>query len=166
MPPFKRRPARDAEPAPPELNIRVAALRLLGRRDYTASELTDRLSQRGYDDEAIQQVIVRLRSERSLDDRRVAEAHVRSASRIKRRGRLRIERELIARGIDRATASAALAALSPDDDVTAIRQVLARKRVPAKLDPAARRRIFQHLMRRGFAAGAISKVLGRSIEDD
>ena len=157
---------RDPDDAPPPVNIRVAALRLLGRRDYTASELTDRLSQRGYDDDAIQEAIVRLRTERAVDDRRVAEAHVRSASRIKRRGRLRIERELMARGIDRATAAAALAALSPDDDVTAIRQVLARKRVPAKLDPAARRRIFQHLLRRGFSGEAIAKALGQRLDDE
>src|SRR5262245_12986384 len=107
-----------------------------------------------------------LRADRTLDDRRVAEAHVRAASRVKRRGRLRIERELTARGIDRTTAHEALAALSPDDDLAAIRQVLARKRVPAKLDQAARRRIFQHLMRRGFSADAITKVLGQRPEHD
>ena len=108
-----------------------------------------------------------LRAEGLLDDRRVADAHVRAASRVKRRGRLRIERELTARGIDRTTAHEALAALSPDDDLAAIRQVLARKRVPATLDQAARRRLFQHLMRRGFSTDAIAKVLGgRDADDD
>jgi SOS response regulatory protein OraA/RecX len=44
--------------------------------------------------------------------------------------------------------------------------VLQRKRVPAKLDQAARRRIFQHLMRRGFSADAISKALGGHNEEE
>jgi regulatory protein len=163
---FKRPREHEADAASPELNIRVAAVRLLGRREYTAAELTGKLSQRGYDDDAIASLTAALRADGTLDDRRVAEAHVRSASHIKRRGRHRIERELVARGIDRATVSHALGALSADDDVAAIRQVLLRKRVPAKLDQAARRRIFQHLMRRGFSADAISKVLGQRPDDE
>src|SRR5262245_39276873 len=116
---------RDPDDAsPPPVDIRLAALRLLGRRDYTSSELSDKLSKRGYDDDAIRALTTKLRSDGTLDDRRVAEAHVRAASRIKRRGRLRIERELVLRGIDRATAHEALAALQPDDDLAAIRQIL------------------------------------------
>jgi len=159
-------PRRSPDDTPPATNIRIAALRLLGRRDYTAQELTERLEKRGYAEEEIAAVTSALKADRTLDDRRVAEAHVRAASRIKRRGRLRIERELIARGIDRTTAQAAVSTLSQDDDLAAIRQVLVRKRVPANPDPAARRRIFQHLLRRGFAAGSISKVLGKRDEDD
>src|SRR6476660_4292391 len=121
---------RDREEASlPTVDIRVAALRLLGRRDYTSAELTERLSKRGYDDDAIAGVTSRLRADGTLDDRRVADAHVRSASRIKRRGRLRIERELVARGVSRAVAHEAVAALAPEDDLAAIRQILSRKRV-------------------------------------
>jgi regulatory protein len=156
----QRRPARGDAPQTPAVSIRVAALRLLGRREYTTAELADKLEQRGYDAQAIADLTTALRSERALDDRRVADAHVRAASRIKRRGRLRIERELIARGVDRSVVHDAVAELAPDDDLAAIRQILVRKRVPARLDQAARRRLFQHLMRRGFSADAISKVLG------
>jgi regulatory protein len=158
---------RDPDVAsPPPNSIRVVALRLLGRRDYTAAELTEKLSKRGYEEDAIGALMSQLRSSGTLDDRRVAEAHVRAASRIKRRGRLRIERELVARGVSRAVVHEALAALAPEDDLVAIRQILVRKRVPARLDQAGRRRLFQHLMRRGFSAGAISKVLGGRDEDD
>jgi regulatory protein len=138
----------------------------LGRRDYTACELTDKLSKRGYDVEAIATVTASLRASGSLDDRRVADAHVRSASRIKRRGKLRIERELLARGVARNVVQQALAAIGQDDDIAAIKQILLRKRVPARLDQAARRRLFQHLMRRGFSADAISKVLGGRLDEE
>jgi regulatory protein len=163
---MRRRREPDGGAEPPTTDIRIVALRLLGRRDYTTAELTEKLEQRGYEDDAIAALTKALRADRLLDDRRVAEAHVRSASRIKRRGRLRIERELLARGIDRSAAQNAVATLSADDDLAAIRQILARKRVPQRLDPAARRRLFQHLMRRGFSADAISKVLGRRDDDD
>lgn len=146
--------------------IRVDALRLLGRRDYTAAELTDKLAKRGYGEDEIAGLTSQLRAERALDDRRVAEAHVRAASRVKRRGRLRIERELLARGVDHAIVRDALTALSADDDLAAMREVLKRRHVPATLDAASRRRVFQHFLRRGFSADAIARVLGRRDEDE
>ena len=79
--------------------------------------------------------------ERLVDDRRVAAAHVRTASRIKGRGRLRIHRELEARGIEQAVVREVLAELSPKTSVDAIRALLARKtrrRAPDAADaPAA-----------------------------
>ena len=78
---------------------------------------------------------------------------------LKLRGRGRIARELAARGVDAEVAGEALASLAPDADAEAIARILARKRVPARLDPAERRRIFQHLLRRGFSADAIGRAL-------
>jgi SOS response regulatory protein OraA/RecX len=84
---------------------------------------------------------------------------VRTARDIKGRGRLRIERELIQRGIAPALAHEAVAILPGDDEQAQIARVLARKRLPARLSLAERRRLFQHLLRRGFPADAISKAL-------
>jgi regulatory protein len=167
--PFTRRPRRKSgedDSTIPSVNIRTAALRLLGRREYTVFELRTRLTDRGYTDESVDALVVSFVAERLLDDRRVAAAHVRSASRIKRRGRLRIERELVARGLDRAVVHDALGALSADDDLEAIRQIVQRKRLPARPDLAERRRMFQHLLRRGFSSDAISRVLGRDRDDE
>jgi regulatory protein len=160
------RPARGDEPAAPSVNIRTAALRLLGRREYTVFELRTRLTDGGYPDDEVEALVGRLVTERLLDDRRVAAAHVRSASRIKRRGRLRIERELVARGLDRATVHDALGALSTDDDAEAIRQILKRKHLPTRPSLEERRRVFQHLLRRGFSSETITRALGRTSDDD
>jgi SOS response regulatory protein OraA/RecX len=54
----QRRPARGDAPQTPAVSIRVAALRLLGRREYTAAELADKLEQRGYDAQAIAELAV------------------------------------------------------------------------------------------------------------
>lgn len=164
--PRARRLGRPSAPDGPLRPLRAAALGLLGRRDYTTAELRTRLLDRGYADAEVDALLTALQADRLLDDGRVAAAHVRAASRVKRRGRLRIERELAARGVDRATARQALAALSKDDDVEAIRQILARRPAPSDSGPAARRRLYQHLLRRGFAPDAIARVLGRRDEDD
>lgn len=162
----RRRAAGDS-PAPPAGSAWTMALRLLMRRDYTSAELRNRLLDKGVTDADADDCVARLTADRTLDDRRVALAHVRTARDIKGRGRLRIERELIHRGIAPALAHEAVASLPGDDEQAQIARILARKRLPARLSLAERRRIFQHLLRRGFPADAISKALrNRGPEDD
>ncbi len=148
----------DAEP-PPSSTVRTTALRLLGRRDLTRSELITRLTDRGYLTEDIEPAVARLAEERFLDDRRTALAHARSASKIKGRGRVRIRRELEARGVPKDLIQEALDQISPDDDLATLRRFLARKGVTEKPEPAERRRLFQQLVRRGFSIDLVSKVL-------
>lgn len=146
--------------------LRGAALALLSRRDYTTLELRNNLSDRGYSADDIDQLISGLTASGVLNDQRVAAAHVRTASRVKSRGRLRIARELSARGLSRAIIDEALAAVEKPDELAAIRKILDRKRWPAKPTIADRRRMYQHLLRRGFPSDAIQKALGRGRFDE
>jgi regulatory protein len=141
------------------VSARLAALRLLGRRDYTRHELADRLLAREHPPDEVEAALDALTAEGLVDDRRVAAAHARTASELKGRGRLRIMRELEARGIGRAVAQDAVARLSPEHEAATIERFLARKRLPARLPAADHRRIFAQLLRRGFSADAIAAVL-------
>ena len=145
--------------------MRGTALTLLSRRDYTSSELRKKLLERDHDADAVNTLIQDLTTSRLLDDRRVAASHVRTAAAIKGRGRLRIARELAARGLPKDIVSEALGAVEKQDEATAIRKILTRKKWPANPSLADRRRMFQHLLRRGFPADAITKALGRGSVD-
>lgn len=147
-------------------SLRGKALALLSRRDYTESELRKKLLDCGYEAEAVDALIQDLTTSRLLDDRRVAASHVRTATAIKGRGRLRIARELAARGLPKDVASEALAGVEKQDEAAAIRKILMRKKWPASPSLADRRRMFQHLMRRGFPADAIGRALGATLTDD
>jgi len=150
---------RDRPEVPPETSPRLAALRLLGRRDYTTVELTRKLTDRGYEPDVVEQTLAALRADRSLDDARAAASHVRMASRIKGRGRHRIKRELEARGVPAAIAKAALDELPKEDESAQLARILARKRPAGALTPADRQRLFRQLLRRGFDGDAISRAL-------
>jgi regulatory protein len=150
---------RPATSPTPREDTRTTALRLLGRRELTRAELTIRLLERGFTEAEVEPVVGALVADRTVDDTRTAEAHVRRASRVKGRGRLRIRRELEARGIDRETVQAALSQISAADDVEAIRRFLDRKRLPARPSRRDRQRLFQQLVRRGFRPEAISQAL-------
>jgi regulatory protein len=132
----------------------------MSRRDYTAAEIESRLKEKGYDAEAVADALADMRAGRFVDDRRVAAAHVRTAATVKGRGRVRIARELTARGVSRELISDALDAVSPADELASIRRILARKRWPARPSMAERQRMFRHLLGRGFPADVIGKALG------
>jgi regulatory protein len=139
--------------------VRGAALKLLSRRDLTRAELTARLLDRGYLGDDVEPAVTRLAGERFLDDRRTALAHARTSSKIKGRGRVRIGRELEARGVSKDLIREALNQISPDEDLETIRRFLRRKGVTALPAPAERRRLFQQLVRRGFSIDLVSKAL-------
>lgn len=138
---------------------RVAALRLLTRRDYTTSELRTKLLDRELPEPEVTTAIADLTREGLVSDRRVAESFVRVASNLKGRGRHRIERELEHRGVDRGIIRDALAGLPVADETASIRRFLERKHLPARLSPAEHRRVFGQLMRRGFSADLIASAL-------
>ncbi len=141
--------------------VRGAALALLGRRDYTAAELRQRLVDKEYAKDDVDDVIRALIEDGTINDRRVAESHLRIASQIKGRGRLRIRQELAARGIDRHMADQLIAELPQEDEAAAIAKFVSRKRFPVKPTAQERQKIYQQLLRKGFTSEAISKALSR-----
>ena len=147
--------ARSNRPIP----ARTAALTLLGRRDYTVREIREKLTDRGYEPDDIDMTIDGLLADGLLDDRRVAAAHLRTAARVKGRGRVRIARELAARGIASDLVDETVSALSDAEEAAALERVLVRKRLPARIPMPVRRRLFQQLLRRGFRADVIANAL-------
>jgi regulatory protein len=138
---------------------RVAALRLLTRREYTAAELRTKLLEREHAEPDVADAIAGLTRDGFVDDRRVAASFVRVAATVKGRGRHRIERELEHRGVDKALIREVLTALPAADEAASIRRFLARKKLPVRLSAAEHRRLFGQLMRRGFSADLIAKAI-------
>jgi regulatory protein len=158
---------RNGPPTPPNPGgARAAALALVARRDYTAAELERKLEDKGYDASVIADTIAGLGASGIIDDRRVAAAHVRTATRVKSRGRVRIARELAARGVPEEIVKDVLAEATPGDELASIRRILVRKRWPARPSRAERQRMFRHLLGRGFPADTISRALGGHESDD
>lgn len=161
-----RHPEPDA--APPvshPARVRGAALTLLGRRDYTAAELRQRLLDKEHPSEDVEAVIASLVEDGTINDRRVTASHIRIASQVKGRGRMRIRQELAARGVARPVADALLAELPAEDEAAAIRKFLARKRFPEQPTALERQKAYQQLLRRGFTGDAINRVLRGRMPD-
>lgn len=140
----------------------VDGLHLLGRRELSVRQLRDRLREREHSDEDVDRAIALLLENRALDDRRVAAAFVRTAISVKGRGRLRVQRELQAMGIDKDVAAEALAeAFGQQDERAMIAKALQKKLRgrPKIASPAEYARVYQYLMRQGFSPAAVTAAL-------
>ena len=75
-----------------------AALRLLRHRDRTEHEIREKLAQKGFGEPETDLALVTLQSSGYVDDARVADRAAEMALARRPAGRLRLERELRARG--------------------------------------------------------------------
>jgi SOS response regulatory protein OraA/RecX len=135
---------------------------LLGRRELSVKALRDRLRDRDHSPEDIDRAVALLIESRALDDARVAAAYVRTAVKIKGRGRLRIQRELHEMGIDKDVAGQALAEAFGDVEERALIARALQKKLRGKpriSSPAEYARVYQFLMRQGFSPAAVSAAL-------
>jgi regulatory protein len=139
----------------------VDGLQLLGRRELSVRQLRERLLDRDHARDDVELAINRLLENHSLDDARVAAAYVRTAMKVKGRGRLRIRRELQEMGIDGDVAAAALSdAFADADERAMVAQALQKKLRGKKIATAADyARAYQFLMRQGFTPATVTAVL-------
>jgi regulatory protein len=153
------------------LDVRDTALAFLARRSHTTRELSRKLSRKGFSPSEISSVLATLALEGYLDDSKTAAAMA-AVQAGKGRGRARIASELSARGVSPADRDRALAGLDPGAERQALRRALAKKSrtLPAGLTRGARsKKLFDHLVRRGFAPAAVLEALrakGDSFDDE
>jgi regulatory protein len=140
----------------------VDALHLLSRRELSVAQCRERLLAKGHSESDIDAAVERLLDTRALDDRRVAGAFVRMAIEIKGRGRLRVLRELQARGIAGEVAAGALADFFSNTDEQSLVSRAVQKRLRGRTriqDQAEYGRLYRYLMRQGFTPAAVSSAL-------
>lgn len=158
-----RSPNRQVTRSPRAAAAYPVSLRLLSRRELTTAELRKRLLDREFAPEAVERVIERLTEAGTLSDRRAAAAIARTHAAVKGRGRLRIERELTSRGVSRELAREVLDEVFgeiPESDL--LERALGRRLRSGQITGQAQfRRLYQYLMRLGFASEQVVRMLKR-----
>jgi regulatory protein len=135
---------------------------MLARRELSEAQVRQRLARKGHDADAIDAAVSRLREERALDDARVAEAIARTQTTVRRRGKLRVRREIESAGITGATARRAVDEVFESLDPDALLQASLAKRLRGReaiADEAEFRRLYRYLIAQGFEIDAVMKAL-------
>ena len=141
----------------------TVALTLLSARELSEAQLRTRLKRRQIDGDDIDAAISKLKSDGTLNDRRVAVALARMESAIKHRGRARVLQKIRQAGIDGDLAESAVREVFEEVDESALLDRALERRLrgksPSDLDDKARARIVRALAGQGFQLDAIFKKL-------
>lgn len=141
---------------------KLRAMNLLKTKDYTVKQLRDKLRTGGYPEEVIDQALAYVESFRYTDDLRYAVGFI--SSHEGARSRRRIEQDLLAKGIDRATLEEAWVRWEEQggsqDEQAMIRALLDKKHFdPQRADYRERRKMVGFLLRKGFAGEEVRKAV-------
>jgi len=162
----RRKPdlAAQAAAADPQA-ARLAALKLLNRRDYGARELSERLVARGVEPEIANAAVARLVAEKLVDDARYA-LHFVAYHANRGRGPLGITYKLREAGVSPEQIAAAIDADSTDwkKRCAEVRRKRFGDKLPANWMQRGRQARF--LSQRGFNAEQIRAAVGLNVDED
>lgn len=140
------------------------ALRMLARRELSVEGVRARLLDREHPREAVEAAIAQLVENGALDDRRVARTYARTAATVKGRGRLRVQRELVAMGIAREVAAEATGEVFAELDERSLIAKAIQKKLRGRTRLATvqdRARLYHYLVRQGFTPAAVALAMRR-----
>jgi regulatory protein len=127
-----------------------AAYRFLGRRDRTVAEVRERLEADAIEADVADEAIAELMRQGYLDDARYAHRFAEDRRTIDAWGAERIERRLLAVGVEPALIAAALGERGAAEELEAALAVLRRRFQRAPADDRARDRALGLLVRKGY----------------
>jgi regulatory protein len=126
------------------------AYRFLGRRDRTVAEVRERLEAAEIEPDDVEEAIAELSRQGYLDDARYARRFAEDRRTIDAWGAERIERRLLAVGVDPALIAAALGERDAAEELEAAVAVLRRRFPQAPADDRDRDRALGILVRKGY----------------
>ena len=158
---------REIETGDGVIRAREAALRLLNTRMRSRKELAQRLSQKGYSDEVVEQVLDVLLRTGVVDDDQFARAWVTDRLRLRPAGMGLLRSELRRKGISDEIITRILDEHKDDDETERAWMLLSKRKTRyTGIDPqVARRRMMGFLARRGFDGQTMHTVVRRMLEE-
>ena len=147
-----------------EKTARECALALLEFRDRTERELRQKLKEREYGPEEIEETVLFLKEYRYLDYEAYAGRYIRSCA--SRKSRRQIRADLERKGVSREVIDLSFQEEAVDEESQIEKLLLKKGYEPGKrMEPADYRRLMGTLGRRGFSSEAIRRVTDRMSED-
>ena len=138
-----------------------AAIRFLGYRPRSESEVRQRLQRHGFDSECREKTIGRLKEQGLVDDSEFARFWIENRETFSPRSRKLTSLELRRKGLDRDTIERIVSLVN--ENVSAYRAAISKaNRLDSNDYHSFRRRLGEHLVRRGFGYDVIKETVERA----
>ena len=132
------------------------------KREYCSADVRRKALQRlEFDAAAAEAVVSALLSEGYVDDRRYAAAYAREKSALAGWGPVKIRTTLLARGVPREAALAALEEIDPERAASKLEKVLAAKWRTLQDDPQGRLKLIRFALSRGYDYEPVKPLIER-----
>jgi regulatory protein len=158
------------DPAKARERVFQRAGKLLAAKQRSVEELRERLLEgRGATQTIVAEVIERLREYGYLDDARYAHSYAQLRVQQRPIGRQRLERDLRMKQIDKTTVDSALDSVFAEKPETELIDRAIEKRLRLRGRPKNRaeaKKLFDHLLRQGFAFELVSEKVRAVLKDD
>ncbi|MDU0201281.1 regulatory protein RecX [Paenibacillus sp. MAH-36] len=143
-------------------NAYMKALRAIGRRPHSSSELKRKLKESGYEPPIIEWVIEKLASQNYLNDEEFAKMWTDSRIISQKKGRNLVRQELQQKGIDKELVKHAMENINQEDEIAGAMKLAQTKwkQTSGELFDK-KRKTAAFLMRRGYTGAVVTKVLGQ-----
>ncbi len=142
---------------------RETVMRLLARREHSARELRQKLQQRGYDSDVINETLAKAQELGWQSDRRFAESWIRQSV-AKGNGFRKISAQAQQKGIDDDLLQSVLNEQQPDWDEECYQRLLRKFGETPPTEQKQRDKMMRHLLQRGFSFDSIKRALQRQAE--
>ena len=151
------------------LRAKKRAMNLLQKREYTTAALREKLRDGDYPEACIEEALAYVESYGYVDDLRYARDFI--VYNLDRKSRMRIEQDLMRRGIHKDTVRSLFEELEEEgakqDEAAMIRRLLEKKKYDAETaDGREKQRMYAFLYRKGFHSEAINRALLLDITKD
>ena len=129
--------------------------------ERNVAEVERKLRKWGVDDDDIDSIIDRLKSDDFLNEERYCRAYINDRFRLNHWGKVKIRYELGKRDVDRQYIDAALADIDDDEYIEVLKEVVGAKRRTLKDTDtySASAKILRYALTRGFESDIVSKIL-------
>lgn len=148
----------------------LTALRYLGMRPRTSSQLRAYLLDKGFSGQVAAEVCARCAEQRYLDDQAFARQWVEERLRLKPRSAYMLRMELLQKGLDKETVDQAVSSVTREDELEAARALIEKKlrRLEGAPGPEEEKRLLSMLVRKGFSHSVVQQLRGelRQHKDD
>jgi len=142
--------------------IKSYAIKLLSYRMYTVKQMSEKLSQKGFEQDMVDEVLFELCKAKLLDDLNYATLYIEDSINLKQKGRFRIQMELSEKGVDKNVINCAFETAEVDEYSILLDYIERYTRGMVFENYKDVEKLKAHLYRKGYDSGDINRAVKES----